>query len=211
MSTITLRKSPVFWFGLTHLSPSDRKHFFFKYPESNIAHSFPRVSEASGPTQGQEGQRGQKQQLPGQLKFSQNFHSTWNYSHFRPIKDVSPIYLYPARFHPLHRFLPNPKSSDIRGMLGRWATCIELVLTQLILPLGTLTSGYINSKLNSPISSAVYFLQTRMLFVLPCWLSAFLFQFLDSTQHFPSGPILSRDSYSTSKTILIDPEAPSHS
>lgn len=93
-------------------------------------------------------------------------------------------------------------------MLGRWATCIELALTQLMLPLGTLISGYINSKLNSPISSAVYFLQPHMLFVLPCWLSAFLLQFLDSTQHFPSGPILSRDSYSTSKTILVDPEAP---
>lgn len=147
----------------------------------------------------QEGQGDKEAAAPGQFTvyYSESLpplYSTWNHSSFRAMRDLSPIYPYPETSHPLQGFVPGPKNSGIRGMLGRWATCIALVLTQLILFLGTLIPGYFNFKLNSPISSAAYCLQPHVLFVLLCWLSVFLLHFLDSTQHFPSGLILSVDS-----------------
>lgn len=51
--------------------------------------------------------------------------STWNHSSFRAMRDLSPTYPYPERFHPLQGLVPRPKNSDISGMLGRWATCID--------------------------------------------------------------------------------------
>lgn len=93
--------------------------------------------------------------------------STWNHNSFRAWETWAPCIPILRDSTPVKDLSQTQKLRHKRdvGQMGRlhW-----LAHTQLILPLATLISGYLNFKFNSPISSAAYCLQPHLLFVLPC-------------------------------------------